>query len=195
MFFKTDVLKKFLKLTEKHLSSYFIKKTLQRRCFNKNFVKFLIGSFIEYPYKAPQVIEEKMKEKKKKSEWAEKGGWGDLSRWGGSWEIETSILLALISEVIKIQNYEIPGIDMAIFITFLGLKVFNFTKKRLQHRYFRVKFAKCLRTPMLKNIWERLLLKLHLLKQSSRDWWMRFGDYIVSLFRSNHRKVVWYSDD
>ena len=68
MFFKTDVLKKFLKLTEKHLSSYFIKKTLQRRYFNKNFVKFLIGSFIEYPYKAPQVIEEKMKEKKKKSE-------------------------------------------------------------------------------------------------------------------------------
>ena len=65
MFFKTNVLKKFVKLTEKHLSCYFIKKTLQHRCFNKNFVKFLIASFVEYPYKAPQVIEEKMKEKKK----------------------------------------------------------------------------------------------------------------------------------
>ena len=31
-------------------------------------------------------------------------------------------------------------------------------KKRLQHWCFSVKFAKFLRTPILRNIWERLLL-------------------------------------
>ena len=34
----------------------------------------------------------------------------------------------------------------------------NFIKKRLQHRCFPVKFAKYLRTPILKNIFEWLLL-------------------------------------
>ena len=36
----------------------------------------------------------------------------------------------------------------------------NFIKKRLQHRSFHVKFAKFLRTPILKSICERLLLHL-----------------------------------
>ena len=36
----------------------------------------------------------------------------------------------------------------------------NFIKKRLRHRCFSVKFAKFLRTPILKNISEPLLLKL-----------------------------------
>ena len=34
----------------------------------------------------------------------------------------------------------------------------NFIKKRLQHRCFPVKFAKFLKTPVSKNIWEQLLL-------------------------------------
>ena len=34
----------------------------------------------------------------------------------------------------------------------------NFIKERLRHMYFPVKFAKCLRAPILKNICERLLL-------------------------------------
>ena len=36
----------------------------------------------------------------------------------------------------------------------------NFLKKRLQHRCFLVHIAKFLRTPLLKNICERLLLHL-----------------------------------
>ena len=36
----------------------------------------------------------------------------------------------------------------------------NFINKRLRHKYFPVKFAKFLRTPMLKSICERLLLHL-----------------------------------
>ena len=37
-------------------------------------------------------------------------------------------------------------------------KACNFIKKKLQHRYFPVTFAKILRTPILKNICQRLLL-------------------------------------
>ena len=40
-----------------------------------------------------------------------------------------------------------------------GLKDCNFIKKRLQHMFFLVKFEKFLRTRILKNICERLLLK------------------------------------
>ena len=40
-----------------------------------------------------------------------------------------------------------------------GLKACNFIKKRLQHRLFLVNMAKFLRTPILKNICERLLLE------------------------------------
>ena len=37
-----------------------------------------------------------------------------------------------------------------------GLQSWNFIKKRLQHRFFSVNIAKFLRTPVLKNICERL---------------------------------------
>ena len=35
----------------------------------------------------------------------------------------------------------------------------NSIEKRLQHRWFSVNIAKILRTPILKNMWERLLLR------------------------------------
>ena len=41
---------------------------------------------------------------------------------------------------------------------FWGLFLIKFIKKRLQHRCFPVNFAKFLRTPILRNICERLLL-------------------------------------
>ena len=40
------------------------------------------------------------------------------------------------------------------------LQVYNFIKKRLQHRCFAVNIAKFLRSTILKNIYERLLLEL-----------------------------------
>ena len=40
-----------------------------------------------------------------------------------------------------------------------GLYFFNFIEKRLQHSRFFVKFAKLLRAPVLKNIYERLFLR------------------------------------
>ena len=40
-----------------------------------------------------------------------------------------------------------------------GLKASSFIKKGLQNRCFPMRFAKLLRRPMLKNIYERLLLK------------------------------------
>ena len=39
-----------------------------------------------------------------------------------------------------------------------GLRPVSVLKKRLQHRYFPVNIAKFLRTPILRNICERLLL-------------------------------------
>ena len=48
----------------------------------------------------------------------------------------------------------------SLFLTkFQVFRPANFIKKRLQYRYFPVKFAKFLRTPILKNICERLLLQ------------------------------------
>ena len=46
---------------------------------------------------------------------------------------------------------------------FLGPQPFNFIKKRFQRRYFPVKFAKFLRTSILKNICERLRLYFHVI--------------------------------
>ena len=40
------------------------------------------------------------------------------------------------------------------------LEFFKFIKKRLQHRYFSVKLVKLLRKPILKNIFEQLLLRI-----------------------------------
>ena len=41
--------------------------------------------------------------------------------------------------------------------SFTGLQVCNFIKKRLQHRCFLVNIANFLRTPILKNICQRML--------------------------------------
>ena len=41
-----------------------------------------------------------------------------------------------------------------------GLQAYNFIKETLQHTCFPVKFAKFLRKPILKNIYERLLVSL-----------------------------------
>ena len=45
------------------------------------------------------------------------------------------------------------------------LKTCNLIKKRLQHKCFSVNIAKFLKAPILKNIWERLLLHLFLIKR------------------------------
>ena len=44
-----------------------------------------------------------------------------------------------------------------------GLRAFNFIKKKFQCNCFPVEFAKLLRTPIFKNICERLLLYLHVI--------------------------------
>ena len=48
----------------------------------------------------------------------------------------------------------------SLFNKVAGLQTCNFNKKRLQYRCFPVNFAKFLGTPILKNIYERLLLHL-----------------------------------
>ena len=63
----------------------------------------------------------------------------------------------------------------------------NFIKKRLQHRYFPVKFAKFLRTPILKSICERLLL--HLKYFSKQHCWSCHRIWQNS--NSRGRNIVW----
>ena len=46
----------------------------------------------------------------------------------------------------------------SLFNIVVGLQAFNFIIKRLQHKCFPVNIAKLLRTPVLKNICEQLLL-------------------------------------
>ena len=48
----------------------------------------------------------------------------------------------------------------SLFLIKKGLKACNFIKKRLRHRCFPVKFLKFLRTSILKNIYEQLLLSV-----------------------------------
>ena len=59
-----------------------------------------------------------------------------------------------ISQISKAYELESPFNKVA------GLQACIFIKKKLQHRCFPVKFAKVLRTPILKIICERLLLRL-----------------------------------
>ena len=46
----------------------------------------------------------------------------------------------------------------SLFNKFAGLQTGNFITKRLEHRCFPVNLAKFLKTPILKDIFERLLL-------------------------------------
>ena len=60
----------------------------------------------------------------------------------------------------KFRNiYRRTPVFEPLFNKVVGLRASSFIKKRLQHRYFAVNISKCLRTPILKNTWERLLLK------------------------------------
>ena len=64
-------------------------------------------------------------------------------------------MLCSIPILIKIKNIKFRNIHRKT----LGLEsLFNFITKRLRHRYFPVNIAKFLRTPILKNSCERLLL-------------------------------------
>ena len=56
----------------------------------------------------------------------------------------------------------------------------NFIKKRLQHRYYLVKIGKSIRTPILRNIWEWLLLHFseHFSDYNLHEtnfWWNKNG--------------------
>ena len=66
--------------------------------------------------------------------------------------------VALVSRWHSRCYHKIKPVLESLFNKVAGLKAWNFIKNRLQHSCFPVKFAKFLRTPILKNICERLLL-------------------------------------
>ena len=50
-----------------------------------------------------------------------------------------------------------------LLLLLTGLRAFNFIKKKFQRSFFPAKFAKFLRIIIFKNIYERLLLYLHII--------------------------------
>ena len=60
-------------------------------------------------------------------------------------------------EKVFLTFFQISQEDTCVGVSLIKI-VKNFIKKRLQHWCFPVKFKKCLRTPILQNIYERLLL-------------------------------------
>ena len=70
--------------------------------------------------------------------------------------------------------------------------ILNFIKKRLQHRSFPVKFAKFLRTPILKSICERLLLhiKYYISATNTAGPVTEFSKTVTSEFDQKKRFVL-----
>ena len=65
---------------------------------------------------------------------------------------------------------KITGKHICLRFFLIKLQAFSFIKKRLQHKYFPVKFAKFLRIPIFKNICERLLLQWRLFTYLKLDF-------------------------
>ena len=64
-----------------------------------------------------------------------------------------------------------------------GLQAYNFIKKRLQHKSFLVNIGKFLRAPILKNIWERLLLnELNALLTSTKIKFIHNVHWMINCF-------------
>ena len=62
-----------------------------------------------------------------------------------------------------LKNFAITPVLKSFFNRVAGLQAWNFIKKRLRHRCFPVNIAKFLRTPILRNIYERLLLEIFII--------------------------------
>ena len=139
-FIKKAVLRNFTKFIEKHLRqglffnkvaplrpATFLKKRFWDRCFPVNFAKLLRTTFLQNTS-------------------------GRLFPYRSSHRKCSEKIGVLKNFANFIGKYLCWGLSLIKFSA--GLKACNFIKKRLQHWYFPLKFAKFLRTPTLKNICE-----------------------------------------
>ena len=82
----------------------------------------------------------------------------------------------------------------SLFNKVAGLKTCNFIKKRLQHRFFPMKFAKSYRTPILKNICERLLLYYTIINCENNHF--RFTSqknfFLRILYNEQEKRTYWF---
>ena len=93
----------------------------------------------------------------------------------------------------------------SLFNKVADLQACNFTKKRLQHRCFPVKFVKFFRTTILKNICERLLLAGELWNyKTSSTWklplprfkfWLKISGAIAVIISPRWRGNTHYGND
>ena len=75
-----------------------------------------------------------------------------------------------------------------------GLRPATLLKRRLQHRYFPVNIAKLLRTPILKNICERLFLYFRIVKKKNLFWKMKKWQIENSEKSEISEKLFWVFD-
>ena len=97
---------------------------------------------------------------------------------------------AAIRGVLKKKNCssKFCSIHWRVFLNKVAvLQACNFVKKRLQHRCFPVDIAKFLRTPILKNISERLLF-INIYYNKIHDF-EKFCKYATSTFIVNNKKT------
>ena len=78
-----------------------------------------------------------------------------------SWKVRSSHRRCSVKKVLlKVLQYSQEDTCVRVFFDKVkSLNACNFIRKRLWHRCFPVSIAKMLKTPTLKNIWERLRLK------------------------------------
>ena len=65
--------------------------------------------------------------------------------------------------ILRVPNVEAATRDVLwkmVLLKFSTFQAYNFIKKKIQNRYFPVKFAKFLGTSILKNICQQLLLQM-----------------------------------
>ena len=79
----------------------------------------------------------------------------------------SSLRMCYVKKCVLKSFANFTGKHMHCSLFLIRLKTCNFIKRRLQHRCFPVKFAKILRTPILENICERLLLIAEMFRKFS----------------------------
>ena len=75
------------------------------------------------------------------------------------------------------------AIDLCWSLFLIKSQAWDFIEKRLQHRCFPVNIAKFLRTPILKNICERLLLEIFQNTYFVEQLWTAASDWLLISYR------------
>ena len=109
---------------------------------------------------------------------------------GPSWNVRTSTLtngsIHLRMDQVKLVEEPLWQFFHTIFQYLSGVKTCHFIIKRLQHKCFLENIAKSSRTPILRNISERLFLAIEKFIQNTQLFYRSQIITKVSVFRQNY---------